>query len=117
SGAGVGAVRRVIDVSEVRNDMKNLGIFYIQFDAEMGKAPRTLADFQKYIKKDAPSLHKHLAEGHYVLYPGTRPSANVILAHEAKADSGGHTIAVKGDGSIHTLDPKELKAALKAQGK
>ena len=116
-GAGVGGVRRVLDQSEVRNDMKNIGIFYIQYDAETGKPPRSLADFQNYVKRDAPALHKHLAEGYYVLLVGTKPSSNVILAHEAKPDSRGHTIAVKGDGSVHTLNAKELKDTLKQQGK
>jgi hypothetical protein len=116
-GAAVGGVRRVLDQSEVRNDMKQLGIFYMQYNAETGKPPRTLADFQNYIKKDAQKLHKNLADGYYKFYPNTRPSSNVLLAHEAKADSRGHTIAVKGDGSVHTLDAAELKAALKQQPK
>jgi hypothetical protein len=95
-----------------KNDLRQIAVFYGIFEAEFTRGPKSLPEFQKYIKRDAPALHKALADGTYVLIVGKKLGANHILAYEKKPDKGLHTV-VRGDQSVTTMSTKELKKALK----
>jgi hypothetical protein len=96
-----------------KNDLRQISLFYKTFEVEFGKPPQTLPDFLNYIKRDAPALHKALADGKYVLVLGKKVGANQVLAYEKKPDSKGFHAVVRGDQSVTTLTRKGLKEALK----
>ena len=95
-----------------KNDLRQIAIFYRLFDAEFSREPRSLKEFQDYIKRDAPALHKALADGTYIVIVGKKLGARDILAYEKKPDKGVYTVA-RGDQSVTTMSAKELKKALK----
>jgi hypothetical protein len=95
-----------------KNDLRQIALFYRLFDAEFNRGPKSLQEFQDYIKRDAAGLKKALANGTYVLIVGKKLGAKDILAYEKKPDKGSHIVA-RGDGSVTTMSLKELKEALK----
>jgi hypothetical protein len=96
-----------------KNDLRQICLFYKTFEVELGKPPKALPDFLDYIKRDAPALHKALADGKYVLVLGKKVGANQVLAYEKKPDNNGFHAVVRGDQSVTTLTRKGLKEALK----
>jgi hypothetical protein len=111
--AGAGGIRRVVDRPKVQNDLRNLATLYQAFETEMNRAPKTLDEFKGYIKRDAGQLHQRLSDGYYVLVLVKKPTSNVILAYEKAPDAKGIHMAVRGDGSVTSMNAAELEKALK----
>src|SRR5438067_11260270 len=53
-----GAIRRGIDRQTAQNHFSQLGLFYFQYQTEMGRSPPNLQSFGEYIKRDAPQIYQ-----------------------------------------------------------
>jgi hypothetical protein len=108
-GLGLGRTAAV-DV-QTKNDLKQIALYYQAFNADHGRYPKALKEFQDYIKRDAPALHKALADGRFVLVPTRNPGSATVLAYEKKPNKWQHTV-VMGDGAATSMGTAKLKQAL-----
>lgn len=117
-GSGEGLVGQVVKKAkdiDYNGDLKNISLFYIQFEAGRLKPPQNMNEFTTYFKRDAPQLVEKLEDGVYVVLWNTRPGPNNIIAYQNKYVVKGQHQVVRGDGSIHTMLAPDLKVALQQQ--
>lgn len=101
----------------VRNDMKQIGIFYNQYLITNPKGPKSTKAFADEIRRDAPHIAQALDKEIYYLLPGVRRNANMVVAYDVPGNSALQHIVLMGDGSVQTIPQQELQQYLKQQGK
>jgi hypothetical protein len=101
----------------VMNDMKNIGIFYNQYLITNPRGPKSTKAFADEIRRDAPHIAQALDKQIYVLLPGVRRSANMIVAYDVPGNTALQHIVLMGDGSVQAMPQQELQQYLKEQGK
>jgi hypothetical protein len=105
-GKILGAGRR----AERNNELKQIGLSFIQFCDEYKGASRTKENFLNYIRTFGP-IHEAVKSGYYQMNMKAKLTSNDIIAHEQEMDGKGY-LSVKGDGSVHLVPEAEWKAAL-----
>jgi hypothetical protein len=116
-----GGIPRAMDVQEVKNAMKQIGLAYHNCVTSNNKAPTKLQDLMQFLERNA-MIEQMLADGGpVVLIYGVRPqdmtdgSSNTLLAYEKDADNRGLRVVLFGDGSVDMLPDDEFQAKPKAQ--
>jgi hypothetical protein len=116
----VGGLARRMQLPEVQNYMKNLGIAYVNFETLNGRGPRNLEELAPQFENN-PRMTEHLKKGWWVfIYNANRQQmtagpSNTIIAYEAQADGNGARVVVMGDGNIRMLDEATFKKTPKAR--
>jgi hypothetical protein len=108
-------VKRVIDRPAVQNDLRQLALFYKTCEADYGRV-KSVEEFKRYIKRDAPKLVQALEDKVYIVVPNVRGGAGTIVAYEKTPDAAKQHIVAMGDGTISQMSTQQLQAALKKQG-
>jgi hypothetical protein len=115
--AAQGAVRRGIDRQTAQAHFGQIGIFYHQYNAEMGRSPASLKEFDTYIRRDAPQIAQALQEDRYVVVWKANLASNNVLAYEKAAYTDGSRLVMMGDKSIKIMSAQEFQRALQAAGR
>lgn len=98
------------------NELKQIGLFYRNYEVERNRPPAKAEDFLAYMQRDAPDIAEAIKVGHYQIVPNVRPSSEKVIAYEQQPDRAGNHYVTKGDTSVVPMTTPELLAALKAQG-
>jgi hypothetical protein len=101
----------------VMNDMRQIGIFYQQYLITNPRGPQNSKAFADEIRRDARHIAEALDKQIYVLLPGVRRNANVVVAYDVPGNSAGQHIVLMGDGSVQAMRQQELQQHLKQPGK
>ena len=107
-------VRRGMDSQKARNYLDQIGKFYTIYFNEFGRAPKTLEEFENYIKRDAQAEVKALEDGLLTLNLKATLSTNVVLGYETESYRGMRAV-VFGDGHVQMMNEQDFKAALSGQ--
>jgi hypothetical protein len=102
---------RTLNRQTIQNDLRQIGLFYKQYEAETGRV-NSLEGFKNYVKRDAAAIYQRLQDSTYVIVLNAR-GGEAVLAYERAADGNGQHIVVKGDGSVSEMSTQELQTALK----
>lgn len=97
------------------NDLKQLGLYYWQYDPLMEKGPARLEDLRD-LRRDLPKVYQGIQDGVYVVYWGARRVAarsDTVLAYVRDAPKVGGMVLM-GDGSVQNMSAAEFNAAPKA---
>jgi hypothetical protein len=113
---GVG-IRATMDRQEVKNDMKNIGIFYNQYRTLNNRGPADVKSFVDYFRRDAPSIAKKFDDKLYDMFLVRNPDSNTVIAYEVPGESSGLHIVVFGDGHVDDISRQELQALWKKYNK
>ncbi|MCI0378703.1 MAG: hypothetical protein L0215_13935 [Gemmataceae bacterium] len=105
-------LKRVIDRSQVMNDLRQVGIYLNQYSAEFGKLPKSMEDIIGYLGIQAGSITASLKDGYYWYNTKARNEGSSIWMSEAYPDDKGLLYVVKGDGSVTVMSTAELKAEI-----
>lgn len=111
SNAAAMAVRRQMDLRVAKNDLDNIGKFYIMYNTMNGKSPASLNEFLDFMSKDAPSIAKALKEKKYTVTWNANLTGGGILAYETETFTDGSRQALKTDGSVHYMTTQDFQAA------
>jgi hypothetical protein len=109
----IGQIGKKIDFAAYSGEMRQLALLYVAFDTFHNRPPKTVKEFQDYIKKDAGKLVQWMDEGYYVVLPNIKPNSNDILVYQNKDLRGKTRWVAKGDGTIHEITEMEFQAELK----
>jgi len=108
--------RARVDRIERRNELRNIGLFYQQYNLTFNRPPKTVQDFTQYIK-EAPGIVQAINEKYYFIVVGVREGGSNIVAYEFDPDQHGmHGVAEMGGRAHDDMTSQELVAQLKAQG-
>ena len=117
-----GGLIRGMDVQEVKNHMKQIGLAYHNYLSSNGKAPLKVQDLMQFLERSQP-IEKMLTDGSVVFIYGasvqdmTQGSSNTLLAYEKDADTRGFRVVLFGDGSVDMLPDDEFQTKPKAQSR
>jgi hypothetical protein len=115
-----GGIPRAMDVQEVKNAMKQIGLAYHNCVTTNNKAPTKMQDLMPFLERNA-MIEKMLTDGSVVFIYGVRiqdmieGSSNTLIAWEKDADNRGLRVVLFGDGSVDMLPDDEFQAKPKAQ--
>jgi hypothetical protein len=101
----------------VMNDLRQIGLFYNQYLITNPKGPNSTKAFADEIRRDARHIAEALDKQIYVLLPGVRRGANMIVAYDVPGNSASQHIVLMGDGSVQAMPLQELQQHLKQAGK
>ena len=101
----------------VMNDLRQIGIFYNQYLITNPRGPRNTKAFADEIRRDARQIAEALDKQTYVLLPGARRGANMIVAYDVPGNTANQHIVLMGDGSVQAMPQQELQQYLKQQVK
>ena len=107
-------VRRGMDRQKAQGYLTQIGLFYIAYNTEFGRSPKTLEEFENYIKRDAHNEVKALEDGLLTLKLNAPLSSNVVLGYETEPYRG-MRLVLSGDGHVKMMNDQEFQAALKGQ--
>lgn len=114
-----GGLVRGMDIQEVKNNMKQIGLAYHNYHDTFKRGPSKWQDLSPYYEK-VPALDKMLSDGSVVfiynvairdMLDGT---SNTLIAYEKDADTKGLRVVLYGDGSVDVLPEAEFQAKTKA---
>lgn len=92
---------------ETQNDMKQIGLFYVQ-ESATGSPPLTVDAFKKLIMRDAPKIVEKIDKGDFLMnLKGRKLQPNEILAYEYEAGSPAGHCVVRANGDITTDLPTD----------
>ncbi len=100
----------------IKNDLRQIGLFYAQYRDTFKKGPATSKAFADYIRRDTAALAAQFDKGAYAVIPAARPNSSTVVAYDAAGDVTGNHIVVFGDGRVDIIDQAELDRHRK-QGK
>jgi hypothetical protein len=115
-----GGIIRAMDVQEVKNNMKQIGLAYHNYVSSNNKAPLKMQDLMQFLERNA-SIEKMLSDGSVVFIYGvrlqdmTQGTSNTLIAYEKDADTRGFRVVLFGDGSVDMLPDDEFQTKTKAQ--
>jgi hypothetical protein len=112
AGGALGAPRR----QQIQNDLRQIGLFYVNYLILNPKGPRNTKEFADSIRRDARALAEALDTNVYYLVPRVRGGSGVVLAFDVAGDEDCYHIVVMGDGSVDTLTRQKLEERLKKPG-
>lgn len=114
------SIGRRMEISEIRNIMKQLGFAYVAYETQFKKGPKTISDLESYLEKN-PKFTDPLKNGHMTFIFGVStmqmPSGpgNSILAYENDPDVNGLRCVLMGNGqTIQELDNDTFQKTPKA---
>ena len=113
SGSLISNVRGSAYVTERKNELKNIGLFFIQYANDIPNVnKRTLDGFLSTFQRDAPKIYEHVKEENYVInLKASLSASNGIIAYEWGMYPAGY-LCVRVDGSVDYVSQDEWKAAL-----
>jgi len=115
-----GGIPRAMDVQEVKNAMKQIGLAYHNCLTSNNKAPGKMQDLMQFLERNA-LIEKLLSDGSVVFVYGvriqdmTQGTSNTLIAWEKDADNRGLRVVLFGDGSVDMLPDDEFQSKPKAQ--
>ena len=115
-----GGIIRAMDVQEVKNNMKQIGLAYHNYVSSNNKAPLKVQDLMQFLERSQP-IEKMLTDGSIVFIYGVRiqdmpqGTSNTLIAYEKDADQKGFRVVLFGDGSVDMLPDDEFQTKPKAQ--
>jgi hypothetical protein len=122
TGQAPNVVIRGMELQEVKNAMKQLGLAYHNYLGTVSpKGPPNREALRDFYEKSA-TIDKLLKEGTVVfiwnagIQQMPQGTSNTILAYEKDSYQGGLRVVLYGDGTVEMLDEAEFKAKPKAQG-
>ncbi len=100
---------------ERQNELRQIGLFFRNFEIENNRNPRTDQEFIQYIQRDAPVIAKAIQDKYYILNLKVKMKggSSGVIAWEYPADGPGHLV-VRVDASVSPMSAEELKKALAA---
>jgi hypothetical protein len=107
-------VRRGMDRGKIQGWLKQIGTFYISYNADFNRSPRTLEEFKNYIKRDAQAEVKALEDGLLTLKLNAQLSSNTVLAYETEPYRD-MRLVLFGDGHVKMMNTQDFQAALNGQ--
>jgi hypothetical protein len=119
---GQGGIIRARNITQVKNELKQIGLAFMQYDLENNKGPANVQALTPYFERNA-RLTQLLASGKYVFHWNLaarqmeQGASNTILAYEKVPDRDGDRVVVMGDASIRVFGADDFQKRLKAQGK
>ena len=112
-GNVAGHVQRGKDLQKIRNDLRQLAMFYQTYTNDVGRPPADQEAFLQYIQRDARGIAQDIRDGKYVVIWGLQsPSSSTVLAYEKDVDLRGNQVVVMGDATVSSMTPQQLQAAL-----
>jgi hypothetical protein len=111
-----GNLRKFISRQGVHNEIRQLGLFYQQYNLNYGRPPANLEALESYMGQDDPKLIKAIKEGYYTVVWNIRNlSSNVVLAYETEQDDNGLRFVVMGDASVTKMSERDFQTALRSK--
>jgi prepilin-type processing-associated H-X9-DG protein len=107
-------VRRGMDREKIQNYLTQIGVFYNDYNTTFGRSPKTLEEFENYIKRDAHGEVEALKDGFLTLKLNTPLSSNAVLAYETEPYRDMRHVLF-GDGHVKMMNTQDFQAALKGQ--
>jgi uncharacterized Zn finger protein (UPF0148 family) len=117
-----GGIPRAMDVQEVKNAMKQIGLAYHNYVSTSGKAPMKMQDLMQHLERNA-LIETMLTDGSVEFAYGVKPqdmtqgSSNTLIAWEKDADNLGRRVVLYGDGSVDVLTEDDFQSKPKAQSR
>lgn len=111
SNAAAMSARRGGDIQKAKNDLDNIGKFYIMYNTMNGKSPASLNEFLDFMSKDAPSIAKALKEKTYTVTWNANLTGGGVLGYETETFTDGSRQVLKTDGSVHYMTAQDFQAA------
>jgi hypothetical protein len=113
---GVG-IRATMDRQEVKNDMRQIGLFYNQYRTLNNRGPADVKSFVDFFRRDAANIAEKFDKGLYDMFLVRNPDSNTVVAYEVPGESSGFHIVVFGDGHVDDISRQELQAMWKKHNK
>lgn len=116
TNAGGGqSLPKLISRQSVPTELKQIALFYNQFNADNNRSPKDLQEYEWYIRQEAPRLALMLKGSSYTIVwnVAKSSSSSAVIAYETELDPEGKRYVVMGDGSVKKMTDAELKEALK----
>jgi hypothetical protein len=116
----LGAIARWMEIPEVRNHLKQVGLAYVSYETMYNKGPQKLADLLPVLDK-SNRLIEPLKDGTITFIYGVstrqmpKGPSNTILAYETEADRHSRRVCLMGDGSVQDFVEDEFTKAPKAK--
>jgi prepilin-type N-terminal cleavage/methylation domain-containing protein len=113
--------RQAADLTETRNDLKQIALAYNNFladsvDKRGPKNQRELSPFYENNSRINQALIDKRITVVWGISAGFMGKSTIILAYETNADRLGHRLVALGDASVQTMDGPEFSSALKTSG-
>jgi hypothetical protein len=106
-----------MDRQEVKNDMKNIGLYYNIYRNTNNRGPANVKAFVDSFRREAPSIAEKFDKGLYDMFLVRNPDSNTVVAYEVPGESSGLHIVVFGDGHVDDITRQELQALKKQHNK
>lgn len=117
-GGGVMAVRTAAERQRAANDLKQIGLFYKQYELENSRPPANQQEFISYIQRDGRKIADEINKGIYLVYwnvgPNSLPAgaSNTVLAYDVDVPMQGGWV-VMADGSQRRVTAQEFASIAK----
>jgi len=113
-------VRQAAQRAKQQNDLKQIGIEYLNYGATNGKSPATLDEFLTFFDKSlGPNpISADLRSGKYIIYLDVKlknlpkGTQNTVLGYESTVPTAGGPVLMA-DGSAQAMTAEEFNAAAK----
>ncbi|MCI0463681.1 MAG: hypothetical protein L0Z62_42645 [Gemmataceae bacterium] len=92
----------------IKNDLKQIGLFYLQYRDTFNRGPATSKALADYMRRDTATLAAKIDKGHYAVIPITRPNSNMVIVYDVAGDVNGNHFVVMGDGRVDLIGQAEL---------
>lgn len=115
-----GGIPRGMDIQEVKNVLKQLGLAYQNYTLTNNKPPHNREALRPLYENSA-TIDAALTDGWLVFIWNASPqqmtqgTSNTLLAYERDADNKGLRVVLYGDGHVDVLNEAEFQAAPRAQ--
>lgn len=105
----LGNIRARAIRTERQNELRQIATFY----SGMPSPPKSLAEFQKEIKRDAPAIHQAIEDGYYTINLKARQFSEDIVAYETEGDGANLHYFARASASVDAMSTDDLQKRLK----
>jgi hypothetical protein len=97
--------------------LRDVGQYYELYRTEHGRTPRTLAEFQAYVKSDpnARNVSKSLEEGWVVMNLTPNPGSTVLAYEKEPFQKFNNRLVLFQGGAVELMNEPDFQAKLKGQ--
>jgi hypothetical protein len=110
-------IRAAIDLEEIKNDLRQIGIYYNIYRNTNNRGPADVKAFVDSFRREAGHIAKKFDERFYGLFLVRNPNSNTVVAYEEPGEISGHHVVVYGDGRVDVITRQELQALKKQHNK
>ncbi|MGE3807057.1 MAG: hypothetical protein AB7K24_20525 [Gemmataceae bacterium] len=98
-----------------QNDLRQLALYYFQYEIEQGRPPAEWKQLKEYMGRDGRSIARLVDDGTFIIVYKVKPRSDNVVAYEKEPSQGDRLLVAMGDGSIQILSPPQLQAKLEQQ--